>query len=472
MRNKLFGIAALMILAGACSNPSVEVKRNVEISIRLSTVLSGFVPYASDNLDMYSDSDGSSKVRVSCYMYDKEGHLTDSHELMADNFSAEINLTETVPDDYSTFVILASCIQGSLDSPIYEAYTISGIQSLGTLEITQQSEKTYSSSLSVLGYAVVDFDSSNQSVNIDVKPATALVYLNWRDIHSHDNDGASDGEIYGYYSAKATDYWEKKTYNWTMSVEPGASSDAVVLKEFEPALFDAELFSDKGYNTYNGSISSSTLTIPMRQKTGFSDDDGDVLLMGGTADGEYITFEDIKLSIGAGTLTTENMFGITVPNSNSGWYSLFNPGVVYTKTGGAGGIDKYYIIYHNNDKLDLAEGRLSTATSLSSNENNAGLLQPADYPSSTKNVYTMVNFLPGTFNVYGRSYVGNTNTDYNRMSFTAEAGHQYVIAFDCNSLSLYSYEGALGSKAADDEFIPTKPVKTSLLVKHLIPIGK
>ena len=63
---RALAIAVVTLLFVSCDNPAVEVTSSVDMTIHLSTIMSGFVPFKSSNLDMYSSSDGDAKVRVTC----------------------------------------------------------------------------------------------------------------------------------------------------------------------------------------------------------------------------------------------------------------------------------------------------------------------------------------------------------------------------------------------------------------------
>ncbi len=461
-------IAALSFLFG-CANPEIELRKGVEIQINPSTILSGFTPYKSENLEM---RDGS-HLRITCLLYDRNGNLAYQEQSLLDNFDQDVTFCTTLDEKNGNYTIiaLATCIQGTLSSPSEEVYSISGTGSLNTLrvELTTPDADSYTnnaysyySTWSIMGYASQSTPFDDSVVRLNMKPATSLVYMRWKDIHANDNDATA---VYSKYSAQATDYWGKNKYSWTITIEKdGNSSTDVIVKDFSPILCKNDLTADKGYNTYKGKIDGNTLTITKGQKTGFVDDEGAVRLYGGEANGEMITFKDLVLQIDNGKLTTKNLFGICVPDG-SGWYELFNSGVVFTKmssadivftNGSSAGIDAYGIIYHSNDIMSFDNtGELIYSTSLSSIDNNAAWVSPAGYTSSTTNIYTMHNLFPGSsIGLFARAYSGNSYTDYSNQTFTLLSGHQYVFDLDCATFKLTPYEGALGTRSSGGEFEP------------------
>lgn len=439
----------------SCTNPEVEVRNCIEIKLRPSSILNDFTPYKSSNFNMYTDDDNISHLRITCLLYDEAGKLAYSQESLLDDYSSVVSFTAMVDAGSYRLIALATNIIGTVTSPISEAYSITGTENLRQLQIKQNDDESYYSTWSILGYATRNISDTERVVSVDMEPATSLIYLQWQNIHAHDNDVVSS-DIYGQYSATATDYWMSNTYTWTITIEKaGDSTTDVIVKDFSPALYNAGLTAEKGYNTYKGKISGNTLTIAKGQSTGYSEDDGEVLLEGGTINGDYITFEDVVLQIGSGKLTTTNMFGFCVPEASSGWYELYSPGVVFSKTPSTG-IDKYYIIFHLNDIMKFSDsGTPQYSSSLSSSENRWGTLEPAKQKPDATNIYDMHNLFPGDIKTFARTFVGNTKTDYSLQTVSLSSGHQYVFNFECKSLTLVASESLLGTKASISKFDET-----------------
>lgn len=247
-------MVALFALFG-CTNPEVEIHKGVSIKICPSTVLSELTALKSSDFDMFSDS----HLRITCLIYDKDGKLAYNEQSLLDNFNQDITVYATLDEGEYTLIALASCIKGELSSPSREAYSISGIESLEQLQVKQERPLSYYSTWSMMGYATQVISSGNSPVSVDLKPATALVYLRWQDIHAHDNDGSTTG-IYGKYSAKASDFWGKNEYAWGITVEKdGNSNTDVIIKDFSPGLYTNGFTSEKGYNTYKGTQVSQVI---------------------------------------------------------------------------------------------------------------------------------------------------------------------------------------------------------------------
>lgn len=178
-------IAALSFLFG-CTNQEVELQKGVEIQIHPSTILSGFTAFNSDNFEMYDDS----HLRITCLLYDRAGNLVYQNQALLDNFNQDISFHTKLDEkngDY-TIIALATCIEGTLSSPTDEAYSISGIGFLDQLCVKQEYDgNSYYSTWSVMGYDTQTLSFDYTTVSLYLKPATSLVYLQWKDIHAHDN---------------------------------------------------------------------------------------------------------------------------------------------------------------------------------------------------------------------------------------------------------------------------------------------
>ena len=445
--------AALSCLFG-CTNPEIEIRKGIEIQIRPSTILSGFTPLKSDNFEMRSDS----HLRITCLIYDGNGKLAYQEQTLLGNFNQDITFHTTLNEGTYTVVALATCIQGTLSAPTDEAYSISGTESLKQLRIEQQTMSgfSYTSTWSMIGYAYQSVSFDDSQVILNMKPATSLVYMYWKNIHAHDNDATT--VVYSKYSTKAIDYWGKNEYSWTITIEKdGNSSTDVIVKDLSPYLHKKGFTSDKGCNIFKGKIEGNTLTIASGQNTGVSDNNVPIRLYGIKDD----NITDISFRIDKRKLVTTTTFGVYVSGENHGWYDFFNPDVVFTKespadivftNGSSDGIDSYGIIYHSNDIMKFDDnGSPIYSTSLSSTENNGTWVSPEDF--TTTNVYGLHNLFPGkSIRLFARTFSGNTRDDYSVQTFTLNSGHQYVFDLDCAAFKLTPYEGILGTRSSNDDY--------------------
>lgn len=441
MKKGYFALFAALLVGGiltACQEKGqlvvtkVETHKDVTVTVRTSPILSNFTPYKSTDFKMYEENGSTSTVQLTALLY-LDGSLVEQKTASQADFSGESQFTLNLEIGSSyELVVIANCVLGSK-----KAYTISSPNSLSTLTVTQEGENSYSSLWSVMGYGTCRLTTDKLSETLNLNPGTALVYLSWVDIHAQDK-GSTPEIIYGDYNASAKNVWGNQ-YDWTITVKKGNTEGTVLIENIFP-YFTAGGWS---YNSLQGTVSGNTIVIPKGQKLGLSTDTGEVVFEGAYEDGEYLVFTDLVLEIGAGTLTTKDYFGALVL-AGDGWYELWGPGLVFTSpNAGHGAVDTYVIAYHNDDIMSFA-GSLSPtySTSLSQTENHSRSFKPASYPSS-KSIYTFINLFPGSFNLFGRTWVGSKSTDYSLQTFTVKEGHQYVVTFDCKSLKVTAAEGMI-----------------------------
>lgn len=191
MKTRIFILSLLMTLCSifsACENQAVDITVTADITINTASVLAPFIAYDSSDLDMYPDS----KVRLTCLLYDAAGALINRQDIALSDFSSSANIQEKIGSQTYTLVVVASCVSGgSLLKPEYEAYSLTGVNNLNTLNIEQiksDISKVFDSCWQVLGFGIQEnLTQSEYEPFMTLKPATALVYMNFRSIHASSN---------------------------------------------------------------------------------------------------------------------------------------------------------------------------------------------------------------------------------------------------------------------------------------------
>jgi len=455
-----------MFFLVSCQNDAIEIQEQVNITICPSKVLESFVPYKSDNLDMEVDDElGTAKLRITVLIYDADGELYSKNEGLLDDYNSDYSFNILLdPKEEYKLLAFSSSIMGSLENITAESYKFHGIDNLNTLEVTQTTTDSWYSNYSVLGILDADLDSHMDGMRLDLRPATALVNLYCRSIHALHN--LTSDSIYGKYSAKATDY-SGNSYSWEIALAPGERQNEVIINNLSPLLLNLGMNSDNGVNIYYGNLVGNKLIIPKGQDTGAIDGEQYPLyISGGSLYGDSFKEEDIIVSVDRvnRTLTVENMWG-TFSNKNGwGFYELFEKGVKFTSHAvGMLEYDKYCIVFHNNDVVNYRNNEFTYATSLEDIHNNGETIAPSNNPKSD-NIYSVHNLLPGTFEVFARTYIGNESADYGMQSVTIESGRQYVFILDCADLELDIYAGQLKSAIlTSDVYDKQSPDKARML---------
>lgn len=453
-----------VILFASCQNEAIEIQEQIEVVISPSKVLQPFEPYQSSDLEMEVDEElGTAKLRITALIYDSEGNLVDCKEELLKDYNSDFTFQIVMnPDEEYKLLAFSSAVFGALGDIKYESYSFAEINKLNTLSVSQVRADSYYSNTSVLGVCDATLKSDKDTFFINLKPATALVNLNWKNIHALHN--FESDEIWGTYSATAVDMYEN-SYSWEISISAGDEPNEVFISNFSPLLVDLGFTSDQEVNIYSGYISGDKLIIPNNQQTGVNDDSYDVMLVG--INPETFAVEDIVISIdrNARVLTVESVWGTYSEKGEGGFYELFDKGVEFvSKTGNMFEYEKYYIIYHNNDIVKYDDGTFIYSTSLDKGSNRGDNVTPSNNPDA-KNIYAVHNLLPGSFSVFARTFIGNHQEDYNLQTVTIESGKQYVFKFDCAELELNITSGQLKSAMGMQEYYsPSMSMVTSTSV--------
>ena len=467
MTNVLTAVIAVLSIV---SCKEVQTQKQVQITISPSEVLKDIVPYNSSDIGMYQEEDGSkAQLKLVALIYDKDGNLYHQSEQLVKDYNSDYTFSVLVDgEDYRLLAFSYSVLERGQES--FASYSITNTNRLEDLKIQQNYSNSFFSNWSVLGmYDKTLSISDNMQVNLSM--ATSYVYLRWLNIHAASSNSSSTGSssIYGSYSASATDYWGEESYSWTISIEEDATRpNGVIVKDLCPAIYSAGLTSDDGYNTYNGYIEDNFLIIESGQKTGATASEMDITIEGlFEYDGE--TYDsDIMFYIEDGALVSATYFGSWC---ESGWFSLFEPGLVFNPVGGGQGIDSYEYWMRLNDMLTFNDNGCKYSTTLESGQYITSSTEPMDY--EFKNIYELRNFIPGTFNVFMQENVGDESEMYGEQQITLEAGKQYCLEYNCETKELNLVPGEMKTRGNTlaDNFI-NKSFRPLGYSKELKPVSQ
>lgn len=162
----------------SCVNPSVEEYGAINVTAKLSTIVSGFKLYDSTNLDLPENT----TVQVRCLVYGSDGNRCseDTQSLSGfDGMEQSFSFKAKIGESY-TVVLFASCINGS-----NRAFDYSGLESINSIKITQNNISAHG--YSVLGYGVRTIHAG-ENIVVNMEPLTSLLYIRFESIHAHDND--------------------------------------------------------------------------------------------------------------------------------------------------------------------------------------------------------------------------------------------------------------------------------------------
>ena len=169
-----------------------------------------------------------------------------------------------------------------------------------------------------------------------------------------------------------------------------------------------------------------------------------------------------------GTLISATYFG---SRSQGGWFSLFEPGVVFNYVGGGSGIDSYEFWLKLNDLVTIVDGEHKYSTSLDRDWFITSSVEPADYPNAN-NIYQLRNFLPGTFRVYMQENLGNEFEQFGDQQITLEPGKQYCLEYNCETKEMKLVPGELRTRINTLVDAVNKPFEPFNYSKELKPVSK
>ncbi|MBR5842481.1 MAG: hypothetical protein IKY64_07765 [Bacteroidaceae bacterium] len=414
----------------SCTNDPVEIQKQVQITISPSKVLKDIVPfYNSSDIEMLQIDGNVAKLKLVVLIYDKNGDLYHQSEKTVKDYNSNYTFSVLVnDDDYRLLAFSYSVLDR--DGESLSAYSITNTDKLNSLKIRQESSNSLYSNFSVLGM----YDkkvSICDNMHVDLSMATSYVSFEWLNIHSDSNTSTGSSSIYGEYSATATDYFGND-YSWTISVEQDFSrTNGVIVKDLCPLIYDAGFTSEDGYNTYYGYIEDNFLVIEAGQETGAASSGEDITIEGlFVYDGE--TYEsDIMFYIEGETLILATYFGSW---NSGGWFSLFEPGLVFDYVGGGySGVDSYTYWRKCNNILTFTNSGYEYSTTLGIDTYRVDAsIEPAENPDAN-GIYKIYNLFPGTFEVFMKESVGNESEEYCRQQITIESGKQYNLEYNCET---------------------------------------
>lgn len=467
-------IATIGILSTiSCTNDSVEIKKQVQITISPSKVLKDVVQfYNPSDIDMYQEEGNAAKLKLIALIYDKDGNLYHKSEKIVKDYNSDY--TFSILADEEEYRILAfSYSVLEIDGEMHSAYSISNTDKQSNLKIQQEKSNSYYSNWSVLGMKDLTTPISD-NMHIDLSMATAYVSFEWLNIHSGSSmRPTGSASIYGKYSASATDFWGNNNYSWTISIEEDATRpNGVIVKDLCPVIYNAGLTSEEGYNTYYGYIEDDFLIIETGQETGATSD-GKVITIEGIFEYEGEMYDsDIIFSIEDGMLVLETYFGTW---NEGGWFSLFEPGLIFNSAGSSGenqGIDSYTYWHKWNNILTFTNNGYEYSTTLGIDTyRTEASVEPAKNPDA-ENIYELFNLLPGTFEIFMKESIGNDSETYGKRIITLEAGKQYTLEYNCKTKEINFASSNSKTRSATNTFVRkiNKPFK--LYYKELEPVSQ
>ena len=128
-------IAILSVIS--CTNESVEIKKQVQITISPSKVLKDIVPfYNPSDIDMYQEEGNAAKLKLIALIYDKNGNLYHKSEKIVKDYNSDYTFSILVDEEeYRILAFSYSVLE--IDGETHSAYSISNTDKQNNLKIQQ-----------------------------------------------------------------------------------------------------------------------------------------------------------------------------------------------------------------------------------------------------------------------------------------------------------------------------------------------
>jgi len=319
---KKYIISAIVFLSlgfafPSCTNPDVSFTKNVSVTVSPYHVLADITEYFSGaeghkGKETYIDDElGAAKLKICVFVYKQDGLLFNNYEIVLDNYNedATFNLSGCNNDESYTVIALSYATFASTSN--YDPYSVSGSSTIAGLSVLQNVCSTLYSNYALLGIGKSTINPQNSSsINITMKPASALVALQYHYLHSQDSKNIDTYQFWihnndiMYYSGSGDEFSYKSSAEVNVGlamktkVEDFSGDNVYYLCYFMPAknynfegsyfigtsgkVFDNGTYTFKSGNLYCFEIDCKNLNIKLNQltKSDFSPYQNNELMLG------------------------------------------------------------------------------------------------------------------------------------------------------------------------------------------------
>lgn len=188
---KSVGCILVALLFASCQNDAVNIVReDAKINILLNNVLSPFTAYTQSDMNMYKGGGISSKIVVKAFVYDDSGHLLNKFSKeISDYKQASVSFTTSLTGSNPQIVCFTYATFTNPSGIKYDAYNITGEDLISTLKVENDYATVVNSiPWQILGGAIKYIGTGSGKIDIEVKPLGGLAYIDWKNIHSHDDE--------------------------------------------------------------------------------------------------------------------------------------------------------------------------------------------------------------------------------------------------------------------------------------------
>lgn len=186
----LLAVCAVALAFTSCSDSEeIDIRYQVKVVVDPSDVIKSFNGFRYGDellgLDMMEDTE----LAITSFIYDENGDLVESKRGYIDNYKKKASFSQNLSasDKFTIVTISYSVLED--DGDIYSAYSLENYSRLDKLSITQLYADSYYSNWTVLGLDITTIDASKGDVVVNLKPATAMVELGFKNIDYYNSVG-------------------------------------------------------------------------------------------------------------------------------------------------------------------------------------------------------------------------------------------------------------------------------------------
>ena len=270
MKKILFALSVLVLgLFTSCSNDEIPMDKQMTFKINPQTVISAFTNYRGDLEELKGAS-----LRIRLFIYSENGALVAQSEKELTTYLQLANISLSVPEGKYRAVAISDVLPAGSGNA---CWSLSGEKNISTLTLTDVGNDGKNNNL--LGVATEQFTagSSQQNVDLSLKPVGAVFNIHFANIHS-----LNDVAAYQLLANKINDaivFDAQGNINSSIKMENG---DNYRLARFNPSDYSSE----PSVDVLSYVFPMSNLMVYFEGET--SDGDGQML-------GKALVINDIKV---------------------------------------------------------------------------------------------------------------------------------------------------------------------------------
>lgn len=182
----LLAIVAVATLFNSCQNENIPVRRAIDLKINLETIIE---PFTYEQLDgELSKPWDNYELRTQTLIYDIDGDLVESYTDYSDSYNAIIKRSLSLGNGTYRIVVINDVINRTPgdESHYWDIKNVSNLNNL-TLIPSDEYFATRSATLGLACEEINISDNLNETLEINVEPAGALLLVNVKNAHKYDD---------------------------------------------------------------------------------------------------------------------------------------------------------------------------------------------------------------------------------------------------------------------------------------------